>query len=117
LRSILDLDGGPQRTRSDGERAMLRLLRSNKIYGFKANARRNGYEVDFLWSDLSFCVELDSWDAHSSRQAFERDRLKWAELDAGGVSVMPVTGRQLATDSTGVIERLLPALRHRGYPG
>ena len=117
LRSILDLDGGPQRTRSDGERAMLRLLRANKISGFEANARISGYEVDFLWPELNFCVELDSWGAHSSRQAFERDRLKWAQLEASGVGVMPVSGRQLSADASGVIARLLAALRRRGCPG
>lgn len=115
LRSILDLEGGPQRTRSDGERAMLRLLRENKIRGFEANAKISGYEVDFLWRELNFCVELDGWDAHSSRQAFERDRLKWARLEASGISVMPVSGRRLASDGDGVFEGLVPALRRRGY--
>jgi very-short-patch-repair endonuclease len=116
LRAILDLAGGPQRTRSDGERAMLRLLRANKVLGFQANARVSDYEVDFHWAELNFCVELDGWDAHSSRAAFERDRLKWAELEASGIGVMPVTGRQLR-DGDGTMTRLLAALRRRGYTG
>ena len=94
---------------------MLRLLRENKIRGFEANAKISGYEVDFLWRELNFCVELDGWDAHSSRQAFERDRLKWARLEASGISVMPVSGRRLASDGDGVFEGLVPALRRRGY--
>ena len=117
LGAILDMEGGPQRTRSQGERAMLRLLRSRGIAGFQANATVCGYEVDFLWRDLNFCVELDGWDAHSGRAAFERDRLKWARLEAGGVSVMSVSGRQLACDADGVVERLLATLRRHGYSG
>ena len=40
-------------------------------------------------------VEVDGFDAHSGRVAFERDRLKVAKLKAAGISVMPVTGRQV----------------------
>jgi len=113
LRRILDIEGGPQRTRSKGERAMLRLLRRHGVTGFEANAITDGYEVDFLWRAESFCVELDGWDGHSSRIAFERDRLKWANLEASGITVMPITGRQVAEDGRGVISRLLSVLALR----
>jgi hypothetical protein len=59
LRRILDLPGGPKRTRSGGERAMLRLLRRAGISGFGTNTGIHGYEVDFLWRDLRVVVELD----------------------------------------------------------
>ena len=49
LRRILDLPGGPRRTRSPAERQLLRLLRGAGIDGFETNARVHGYEVDFLW--------------------------------------------------------------------
>jgi very-short-patch-repair endonuclease len=113
LRFVLDLEGGPQRTRSEGERAMLRILRRHKIKGFEANGDIHGYEVDFLWRDEAFCIELDGWDGHSSRAAFERDRLKWAELQAKGVAVMPITGRQVRQDEAGVIARLRAVLAER----
>lgn len=112
VRRVLGLPGGPQRTRSPGERALLRLLRANGFEGFEANARICGYDVDFLWRELAFAVELDGWDGHKSRTAFERDRLKLARLRAGGISVMPVTGRQLQRDETGVVHRLRAALAH-----
>ena len=51
LRAILDLPGGPQRTRSQGERAMVRLLRQAGVTGFETNARIHGYEVDILWRE------------------------------------------------------------------
>lgn len=113
LRSVLNIDGGPQRTRSDGERALLRLLRDHGINGFRCNDTIHGHEVDFVWRDLNFCVELDGWAAHSSRAAFEKDRLKWADLASNGVTVMPVTGRQLASDGAGVVSRLVGALDRR----
>ena len=113
LRTVLDLPGGPRRTRSPAERALLRLLRARGIDGYEVNAEVAGFEVDFLWREAGLAVEVDGFDAHSSRVAFERDRLKVAKLKAAGVSVMPVTGRQIRDDADGVVGRLLATLRPR----
>jgi very-short-patch-repair endonuclease len=113
LRSVLDLPGGPQRTRSPGEVAMLKLLHNAGITGFKTNTKIHGYEVDFLWRDLGFAVEVDGYDGHSGRHAFERDRLMWARLQAKGIQVMPVTGRQIRQDAEGVAARIREALALR----
>jgi hypothetical protein len=48
LRHVMGLAGGPQRTRSNGERAMLRLVRRAGMTGYKANVRIHGWEVDLL---------------------------------------------------------------------
>jgi very-short-patch-repair endonuclease len=110
LRRVLDLPGGVKRTRSSGERAMLWLLRRAGIDGFETNARTHGYEVDFLWRYAGVAVELDGWEAHSGRVAFERDRLKIASLSAHGLTVIPVTARQVRDDPNGVARRLGRAL-------
>jgi very-short-patch-repair endonuclease len=114
LRRVLGLAGGPQRTRSHAERWMLTLLRQQKLTGFEMNAEIAGYEVDALWRDLNFAIEIDGWDAHSGRAAFERDRLKRATLTAYGLSVMPVTGRQIREDPVGVARRVRDGLAARG---
>jgi very-short-patch-repair endonuclease len=110
LRRVLDLPGGPQRTRSPAERKMLRLLRRSGIKGYEMNGRIHGYEVDVLWRTAGVAVEVDGWDAHSGRVAFERDRLKAATLIANGLTVIPITGRQIQADPEGVIGRLLRVL-------
>jgi very-short-patch-repair endonuclease len=110
LRRVLDLPSGPRRTRSPAEQRMLGLLRQAGTTGFETNARIHGYEVDILWRDAGLAVEIDGWDAHSGRVAFERDRLKAATLGANGVTVMPITGRQIRSDPTGVMCRLQRAL-------
>lgn len=110
LRSVLAIPGGPQRTRSSGERKLLQLLRAAGVTGFQANARIHGREIDFLWRDLDFGLELDGWDGHKGRIAFERDRLKIAELKARGVDLMPITGRQLRDDPEAVVGRVIAAL-------
>ncbi len=117
LRQVLALPGGPRRTRSDGERELLRALRKAGIDGYEVNAELHGYEVDFLWRDLDFAVELDGWDGHSGRVAFERDRLKIAILDTKGLTVMPVTGKQVRDDLDGVLRRLSQALELKRLKG
>jgi very-short-patch-repair endonuclease len=110
LRAILELPGGAQRTRSPAERDMVSLLRGAGVTGFEANARIHGYEVDVLFRDHNLVIEVDGYDAHSGRIAFERDRLKRATLTAHGLAVMPVTDRQIRDDPQGVLARILSAL-------
>lgn len=114
LRRVLGLPGGSRRTRSPAERDLLRLLRKNGIEGYETNVRVAGYEVDFCWPDRRFVIEVDGWDGHSGQIAFERDRLKVATLRANGISVMPVTGRQIRRDPDGVIDRIRRALTSSG---
>ena len=85
---------------------MLQLLRGAGITGYEANARIHGYEVDLLWRAEGLVVEIDGFDAHSGRVAFERDRLKVATLNSNGMTVMPITGRQIRDDPEGVLDRL-----------
>jgi very-short-patch-repair endonuclease len=110
LRRVLDLPGGPRRTRSPAERELLRLLRAHDVGGYEVNARVGGYEVDFVWRDAGLAVEVDGYDAHSGRVAFERDRLKWATLTAAGLTILPVTERQIRRDPRAVVRRVLAAL-------
>lgn len=113
LREILDLPGGPRRSRSPAERRMLRILRQGKLTGYELNKRVHGFELDVLWPELDFAVEIDGYDGHAGRVAFERDRLKISKLQAHGISVMPITGKQLRDDPAGALERLLAALERR----
>lgn len=111
LREVLEIDGGPQRTRSGGERWFLRLLRESGVQGFEVNATIFGWEVDFLWRELDFCVELDGWDGHSSRAAFEKDRRKWADLSVRGLTVMPVATRSAQRNKGETIRQVAEMLR------
>jgi very-short-patch-repair endonuclease len=94
---------------------MLRLLREARIAGYETNARIHGYEVDVLWRSLAFGIEIDGYDGHGGRVAFERDRLKVATLKAHGLSVMLITPGKLRDDPKAVLARLLSALALAGY--
>lgn len=114
LRAVLGLPGGPRRTRSPAERDLLRLLREDGITGFEVNQRVHGYEVDFFWPRLAFAIELDGYDGHKGRAAFERDRLKWATLRSTGVDVMPLTPRRVRDAPDTSLSLIREALRRAG---
>jgi very-short-patch-repair endonuclease len=110
LRELLEKDGPPSLTRSEAEERLLRLIRSSGLPDPDVNARVGPYEVDFLWPREQLVVEVDGFQFHSSRQAFERDRRRDAELLARGYRVIRVTWRQIVSAPEAVMERLSQAL-------
>jgi very-short-patch-repair endonuclease len=114
VKAILGQPGGPSRTRSDGERAMLRLIRAAHLPPPRTNYHVAGYSADFCWPDERLIVELDGYDFHSNRAAFERDhRRDIAHRDAG-YEVLRFTGRQLEEAPVYVATVIARALDRRG---
>jgi very-short-patch-repair endonuclease len=112
-------DGRAAPTRSELERAMLRLVARAGLPQPAANARVAGVEVDFLWARERLVVETDGWGAHGHRAAFERDRARDAALQVLGHSVLRFTWRQLQTEPMLVAARLAGVLaaRRAAVPG
>src|SRR6187402_2297307 len=54
-----------------------------------------GHEVDALWPAAKLIVELDSWEHHGHRAAFERDRARDPKLMLAGYRTIRVTHRRL----------------------
>jgi very-short-patch-repair endonuclease len=107
------LDGDPALTRSEAETRLLALLRAAGLAPTAVNARIGRYEVDFLWRPQRLVVEVDGHAYHGTRAAFERDRLRDAELQAAGHLVMRVTWRQLVDRPEAVVARIAGALATR----
>jgi len=82
-------------TRSELERRFLRLCRRHRLPRPIVNARIGPYEVDFLWRESRLVVETDGFEYHGTRDAFERDRARDADLQARGYRVLRFTHRQL----------------------
>lgn len=100
----------PQVTRSELEKRMHQLIRAASLAEPEVNARICGYEVDFLWRRQRLVVEVDGYQFHSSRPAFERDRAKANRLVAAGFAVMRVTWWQMAEEPYAVVARIAEAL-------
>jgi very-short-patch-repair endonuclease len=111
-RALAAGDAAP--TRSELERAMLRLIDDAGLPRPSVNRRLGRYTVDFLWEQEKVVVETDGWAAHGHRQAFERDRARDADLQARGYIVVRFTWRQISEARLLVATRLAQVLAARG---
>jgi very-short-patch-repair endonuclease len=116
FRPLIESDSAPALTRSEAEERLLALIRAAELPAADVNVRIGGHEVDFLWRNQGLVVEVDGFSFHSSRAAFERDRLRDAELGAQGFRVMRVTWRQIARKPEAVVARIAMALATAGQP-
>ena len=76
----------------------------------RTNVKVGEWEVDALWEAQRLVVEVDGFAYHSTREAFERDRRKDAELLARGYRVLRVTWRQLVEEREATVAMLVRAL-------
>jgi very-short-patch-repair endonuclease len=109
----LDLgDIETDRTRSELERAFLRLCRRHHLPEPEVNVRVGGFTVDFLWREQRLAVETDGYRAHRGRQAFEDDRERELALGMLGVRVRRFSARQVESHAARVAAAVRAALQH-----
>jgi very-short-patch-repair endonuclease len=97
-------------TRSRAERELHRLIDGAGLPRPERNVHVEGRERDAVWRKQRLVVEVDGYASHGTREAFERDRERDAELAARGWRVVRVTWRQLTGEPTAVAARLGAAL-------
>jgi very-short-patch-repair endonuclease len=66
-----------------------------------------------LWPAATLVVEVDGYRFHSSRAAFECDRIRDARLQAAGLEVLRVTWRRIEREQFSVIAEIAAALARR----
>jgi hypothetical protein len=93
-------------TRSELERAFLDLCLAAGLPRPAANTFLAGFEVDMAWPEDRLVVELDGHEFHRTRSAFERDRIRDAELLLAGYRVLRVTHHRLLTAPAEVVGAL-----------
>jgi very-short-patch-repair endonuclease len=103
----------PTTTRSALERRFLTLLDAENLPRPLVNQRHDHVEPDFRWTDHRLIVEVDGFETHGTRQAFERDRARDRRLLAEGWRVARITQRQL-DDHPKRLARELRALLRSG---
>ena len=108
----LDLgDTDTDHTRSELERAFLRLCRRHGLPDPEVNVRVGRFRVDFLWRERQLAVETDGYGAHRGRQAFEDDRERELALGVLGIRLRRFTDRQVHTRAAQVAAAVRAALR------
>jgi very-short-patch-repair endonuclease len=113
VRAILGQPGGPQRTRSGGERAMLKLIRAAQLPAPRTDVLIAGFTADFVWEQQRLIVEVDGYPYHSPRAAFERDHRRDIVHKNAGYEVLRFTARQLEEEPLFVAATIARALDRR----
>jgi very-short-patch-repair endonuclease len=98
-------------TRSDRERALLKLIDAAQLPRPVTNLRLHGHLVDAYWPAEQLVVEFDGWRAHGHRLAFEGNRKRDQVMLAHGLRVMRVTDRHLEDEPVALAARIAQALR------
>ena len=102
LLTLLPSLGSAPPTRSDLERDFLDFCCANDVPEPRINAIAEGFEVDAQWPEQRLVAELDSFEFHRTRAAFERDRARDAVLQIAGYRVLRITWRRLRDEPTEV---------------
>jgi hypothetical protein len=114
LRRALALYRPPPFTRSGLERRFLDLVAEAGLPRPSTGFNEIGFELDVYWPEQRFAVELDTFETHGTRAAFERDRLRQEELKLAGIEMVRLTGTRLEREPSQVIDRIARLLAQRG---
>ncbi len=107
LPALLDYDPETAMdSKSDLESALLDLVREAGLPLPSLNVLVEGYLVDAYWPPARLVVELQSYEHHAHRQAFDRDYSKLGRLTMAGYQVLPLTDRQLKQERDWVVASL-----------
>ncbi len=113
LREAIALYRPSSFTRSGLERRFLELVMAAGLPQPRTNYVEHGFELDVYWPEFRFAVELDLFETHGTRAAFERDRKRQEDLLLAGIEMTRVTGPRLEREPEAVTERVARLLAQR----
>jgi very-short-patch-repair endonuclease len=113
LRKAIALYRPTSFTRSGLEKRFLELVLEAGLPQPRTNFVIEGFELDCYWPEHRFVVELDVFETHGSRAAFERDRKRQEDLLLAGIQMTRVTGPRLNGEPDEVIRRVAQLLSER----
>lgn len=113
LRRAISLYQPSSFTRSGLEKRWLELVLAAGLPQPRMNYVEHGFELDCYWPEYRFVVELDVFETHGTRAAFERDRKRQEDLLLAGIAMTRVTGPRLEREPDEVIRRVARLLEQR----
>ncbi len=114
LREAIALYKPSSFTRSGLEKRFLELCIEAGLPQPHTNYVEHGFELDCYWPEFRFAVELDVFETHGTRAAFERDRKRQEDLLLAGIAMTRVTGPRLEREPEAVMARVRRLLEQRG---
>lgn len=110
VRSLAAEASSSEPTRSELERRFAKLCRDHGLPPPRQNVSLHGFEVDVHWPEHGLVVELDGFEFHRTRAAFDRDRRRDAILTAAGLRVLRLGWREVAEEPGVAVAALSPSL-------
>ncbi|HEX5983312.1 MAG TPA: DUF559 domain-containing protein [Solirubrobacterales bacterium] len=95
VRRLIEELRPPDEGRSPLETRFAAFIREHRLPPPVQNVHVLDHEVDALWPAAKLIVELDSWEYHGHRAAFESDRARDPKLLIAGYRTIRVTHRRL----------------------
>lgn len=111
VRAILK-EGGTY-DRSKAERIVRQLCRNAELQQPIVNQMIHGFRADFTWPHANLILEVDGYQTHGNRLAFENDRRRDQVHSAAGYVVIRVTWHQLENEPLAVLVRVAQAMALR----
>jgi very-short-patch-repair endonuclease len=97
-------------SRAESERRLRALLRPSGLPMPRFNQPLHGHLVDCHWAAQRLVLEVDGYQWHGSRAAFEADRRRDQNLVAAGYRVIRITWSQLTREPGRVLVKIAQAL-------
>ncbi len=107
---LRERESGSGITRSGAEQHLSDLIHQARLPKPERNQQLYDYNVDMLWRRERLIVEVDSYEWHLRKARFVSDRVRDADLEAKGFTVLRFTAEQIATEPFYVIARIAAAL-------
>lgn len=99
IRQLLSEARASSGTRSPLEDRFSEFCQAHHLPPPQTNVTVLDHEVDALWPAARLIVEMDSWEFHRHRAAFERDRARDTKLLLAGYRTIRLTHRRLDTEA------------------
>jgi predicted transcriptional regulator of viral defense system len=113
LRYALAIYERPIWTRSEFERRFVDHLVASGLPRPATGWNELGHELDVYWPDLGFGIELDTWDTHGTRDAFERDHDRDLDLALAGIETIRISERQFRREPGEITDKVANLLSRR----
>lgn len=113
LSQALALYRRPVNDRARSELLFLDALEKEGVRLPALNTWVEKWEIDAYWEAERFAVEVDGWESHGSREAFENDRLRQEEMKLAGIDCIRISARRIETEPEQVAKRIRLLLLQR----
>jgi len=113
LRHALAIYEPPIWTRSEFERHFVERLVAAGLPRPVTGWNEVGHEIDVYWPDRRFGIELDAYETHGTRQAFEDDHERDLAFALSEVKIHRVSERQFRRQATKIVADVATLLFRR----